>query len=720
MSSSHYLSLVSAGAINGHHYPSQSIIADATLCPSSSFNVPENDIQQVAMLNNVQDSHQLFFAQFARAAGEEPKRRTGDQLSALSNMSQIVKVEGTADHAYWRADEHSQRSDIPSDQPMAEVCSSATAAADIGFQLRRPWPFNSNYRHDSLPSQARSAHYASDSMELLSMAAEAEDTERANVKKVMETEEQLAKMNHAEASKFSGHPLVKTAASLMLADRQYFSSGYDLGVSGRSNERMDVAYSTNATAGHGLQMSGWFKPLSSGHSLPGRPTLQENLQTTGQSISHEQLNTEYGTTALRGSSTSPTSSSLEQNCSRSLVVNAAAYAGDQDQMNGQQQGAEVEGSYFQRQKLVSVSESDYEHRLRNSGNFRVECTAGSIPTSTSVQSQLQQHITSGRTNAGWDEKNFPDMANAACKELLFSNHGQTAANIGASNVSCNSSILRHCSAAAAYDAETAGGVDTNTQQLLLRSSLLANSYNPVATLSKDCTMQLTDQLSVLAGGRHHFDTVGNHTSPNFPAPPAGNKNPLTFSQSFSMQPAQVETPNNSYMQLRPSAISSSSVITCNDAGHPAAAFCHQSTAGNSLLPIVDVTSGGLARYIQNEDLSLRRPSSDFFSLDCTFSRSGPVSVLRTSKYLKPAQQLLEEFCNVKPEYTSPRDRGAVGTKELSLNTTILATKQQLQLSSEERCHLQMRKARLIGMVEEVREAFAYFDFSPCLISRCIG
>ncbi|KAI5063066.1 hypothetical protein GOP47_0021613 [Adiantum capillus-veneris] len=140
-----------------------------------------------------------------------------------------------------------------------------------------------------------------------------------------------------------------------------------------------------------------------------------------------------------------------------------------------------------------------------------------------------------------------------------------------------------------------------------------------------------------------------------------------------------------------------------------------------LLPIVDGAAGALARYIQPEDLSLGRKSSDFLSLDLTYSRSGPVSVLRTSKYLKPAQQLLEEFCNVKQETNSTASdssaRSAVleGAKEISHYSKVESSAAKLQLSAEDRCYLQMRKARLVGMVEELDRRYQRYQDQMQLI-----
>lgn len=92
--------------------------------------------------------------------------------------------------------------------------------------------------------------------------------------------------------------------------------------------------------------------------------------------------------------------------------------------------------------------------------------------------------------------------------------------------------------------------------------------------------------------------------------------------------------------------------------------------------------------------------------------SGMRSVLLSSKYLKAAQELLDEFVNVgngiKSEILKKGDRSKV-TGESSVGASVDGSvggegsgKRAAELSTAERQEIQMKKAKLINMLDEVR------------------
>lgn len=91
--------------------------------------------------------------------------------------------------------------------------------------------------------------------------------------------------------------------------------------------------------------------------------------------------------------------------------------------------------------------------------------------------------------------------------------------------------------------------------------------------------------------------------------------------------------------------------------------------------------------------------------------------LKNSKYLRPTQELLNEFCNLG---TKQKDKScSVGSKNKSHKTSQwdegVSSKNQ-SLYSLDFLELQKRKAKLLSMLEEVRDfssckgAFSFFDF----------
>lgn len=93
------------------------------------------------------------------------------------------------------------------------------------------------------------------------------------------------------------------------------------------------------------------------------------------------------------------------------------------------------------------------------------------------------------------------------------------------------------------------------------------------------------------------------------------------------------------------------------------------------------------------------------------SSLGVVNVLRNSKYVKPAQELLEEFCsvgkvqlkknkfNIKP---NPNTESATTATTSAAATGGSTSKDQPPLSAADRIEHQRRKVKLLSMLDEVR------------------
>ncbi|KAH7296240.1 hypothetical protein KP509_26G015100 [Ceratopteris richardii] len=189
------------------------------------------------------------------------------------------------------------------------------------------------------------------------------------------------------------------------------------------------------------------------------------------------------------------------------------------------------------------------------------------------------------------------------------------------------------------------------------------------------------------------------------------------------------------------------------------------------------TQTGLSLFLQSPNQRAQLALSFDAARYNTRSASGSLGILRNSKYLKPAQLLLNEFCNVckngsvdgddsitdttrrTPQGDAWNATGCTGTAELnltrseddhgqlsrgflcnSISGSFMAPKKSLtkprnagattadieneksqtrspdenrmappkQLPADERCHLQLRKARLIAMVEELDRRYQQY------------
>lgn len=90
------------------------------------------------------------------------------------------------------------------------------------------------------------------------------------------------------------------------------------------------------------------------------------------------------------------------------------------------------------------------------------------------------------------------------------------------------------------------------------------------------------------------------------------------------------------------------------------------------------------------------------------SSLGVVNVLRNSKYAKPAQELLEEFCSVGKVQLKKNKFNIKPNPDTETATTSAATtggstsKDQPPLSAADRIEHQRRKVKLLSMLDEVR------------------
>ena len=81
-------------------------------------------------------------------------------------------------------------------------------------------------------------------------------------------------------------------------------------------------------------------------------------------------------------------------------------------------------------------------------------------------------------------------------------------------------------------------------------------------------------------------------------------------------------------------------------------------------------------------------------------------LVRSSKYLSPAQEILSEFCNLGTKQTEPKSKikpNKSGTNQLwqdHENTSSSSSKKQ-SLCNLELLDLQRRKSKLLAMLEEV-------------------
>ncbi|KAK9669921.1 hypothetical protein RND81_13G164300 [Saponaria officinalis] len=100
-----------------------------------------------------------------------------------------------------------------------------------------------------------------------------------------------------------------------------------------------------------------------------------------------------------------------------------------------------------------------------------------------------------------------------------------------------------------------------------------------------------------------------------------------------------------------------------------------------------------------------------FGSGSTSASLGVVNVLRNSKYAKPAQELLEEFCSVgrgqlnKPKLGRQNSATSVGGVAGSSSTT---SKEPPQLSPADRIEHQRRKVKLIAMLDEVDRRYNHY------------
>eukprot|EP00250_Pteridium_aquilinum_P021345 c25095_g2_i1 orf=299-2908(+) len=298
--------------------------------------------------------------------------------------------------------------------------------------------------------------------------------------------------------------------------------------------------------------------------------------------------------------------------------------------------------------------------------------------STLTPNQFDDH--QAATRREWDNiENLAAIASAeATKELLMLNREQASTMIPRNNIlssmySTASNYNGACDAAASV-----GVYGMSPNQLLHRSSL--HDHSPLNVAS-----------TVHGGqppGRPQFDIAC--TKPGLPLAHWDNHTNMNSRNAIAATSCRLK-------QERPVNTASRSTFL-NYLGD-----VHQEMSS---------PDGGLSLHLQSgiphSQHSILRRSSDLFSLDFSYSCAGSGGVLRSSKYLKAAQQLLKEVSNViKPHSTRAPERSTSSHSAEDRPGDAPPVPKQ-QLTAEERCNLQMRKSQLIGMVEELDRKYQQY------------
>lgn len=160
----------------------------------------------------------------------------------------------------------------------------------------------------------------------------------------------------------------------------------------------------------------------------------------------------------------------------------------------------------------------------------------------------------------------------------------------------------------------------------------------------------------------------------------------------------------------------STLLINNQAGHD---FRTSDAQSEGLPRIINTTVALPADHDQMRQTS-RISSIDYSCSDTAGYSASCVGVLRSSKYLRAAQQILEEICNAKScdnsmKRASSNQSAAIGVDQISdgplhmkAGSASTGRINQMWMSGEERCNLQMKKARLIGMVEELDQRYQQY------------
>ncbi|XP_057951944.1 BEL1-like homeodomain protein 2 isoform X2 [Malania oleifera] len=241
---------------------------------------------------------------------------------------------------------------------------------------------------------------------------------------------------------------------------------------------------------------------------------------------------------------------------------------------------------------------------------------------------------------------------------------------------------------------------------------------PAAAAATSSTLHMLLPNQVGAFGSGQFTWVPDHSSGHEGGNTAGEIGGVVEGQGLSLS-------LSSSLQHLEAAKAHEELRTIGD--HSGLLFYnHSSTTTNSN------NQGGASNYNKSLDSShgIHQPQSlhhqGVHHLNNSFGSSssiGVVNVLRNSKYVKPAQELLEEFCSVgrgqfkknkyfgrshsvnNPSLTTPNPAGGHGVGNSSSSAS---SKDPPPLSATDRIEHQRRKVKLLSMLDEVDRRYNHY------------
>ncbi|XP_010263012.1 PREDICTED: BEL1-like homeodomain protein 1 [Nelumbo nucifera] len=163
-----------------------------------------------------------------------------------------------------------------------------------------------------------------------------------------------------------------------------------------------------------------------------------------------------------------------------------------------------------------------------------------------------------------------------------------------------------------------------------------------------------------------------------------------------------------------------SVVSPTQQGLSLSLSSHQQTAYGSYRQESDIPAPAPAPAISPTSGNEMRISGGSSSSASAVSNgiSGMQSVLLGSKYLKAAQQLLDEVVNVGKGIKTESAKGSKGLSKLSRDSNAgsgevsnageTSTKPAVEFTTAERQELQMRKAKLVSMLDEVEQRYRQY------------
>ncbi|XP_057415918.1 BEL1-like homeodomain protein 4 isoform X2 [Lotus japonicus] len=275
----------------------------------------------------------------------------------------------------------------------------------------------------------------------------------------------------------------------------------------------------------------------------------------------------------------------------------------------------------------------------------------------------------------------------------------------------------------------------NRQGMLTGSGPLEDSKIPHHHLQHQSSVNSRDTSSIVQhhSNQHHHHHMSNINadsaaamqlflmnpqtrSPSPPPPHQHNNNQTTPSTLHMLLPNPSSTFGSGVVEGQGLSLSLSSHLEAakaeelrmGDSGNFLYNYNNQGGAGSSSSPHYPYNKNNLGVQLQHHNHQALHMQGGFVTPSSS-SSLGVVNVLRNSKYVKAAQELLEEFCSVgRGQFKKNKFTRQLSNPSSNPGASSSSSKDAPHLSPADRIEHQRRKVKLLTMLDEVDRRYSHY------------